>query len=184
VGSTHRYMLSSVANRCSTAASAGLAERALACTLPMSATSGAVPRRVPVTLQGDARGQPGGGRARAHTNRHYAATRRRACLGPARKPVGRPQAALEGLPDALLAGELARCRLVLSNVGPAPLRGLRCTAAGPDLHLAPAADGERSPPAGAGARSGSALAPAAVRHRDFHGAALILAESISRRITS
>jgi len=96
-------------------------------------------------------------------DRHCAAARRRACLGPARKPVGRPQAALEGLPDALLAGELARCRLVLSNVGPAPLRGLRCTAAGPDLHLAPAADGERDPPAGSRACSGTALAPAAVR---------------------
>ncbi len=148
-----------VLNRCV----AGSRRKCTGLALPMSATSGAVPRRVPVTLQGDARGQPGGGRACAHMDRHCAAARRRACLGPARKPVGRPQAALEGLPDALLAGELARCRLVLSNVGPAPLRGLRCTAAGPDLHLAPAADGERDPPAGSRACSGTALAPAAVR---------------------
>ena len=49
----------------------------------------------------------------------------------------RVQVALEGLPGEILAGELARGRLVLTNAGPAPLRALRCTAAGPSLHLAP-----------------------------------------------
>ncbi|KAK9825400.1 hypothetical protein WJX81_000447 [Elliptochloris bilobata] len=51
------------------------------------------------------------------------------------------QVALEALPGALLVGELAHARLVLTNAGPAPLRALRCTAAGPDLHLTPDVDG-------------------------------------------
>ena len=80
-------------------------------------------------------------------------------------PYWRVQVTLEGLPGALLAGELARARLLLVNAGQVPLRALRCTAAGPDLHLAAEPDGAAS-----GALQRAAGAPGAPGE-DAHGEA-------------
>ena len=53
----------------------------------------------------------------------------------------RLQAELLGLPAAMLAGELARCRLRLTNAGNQPLTGLRLVVSHPDVYCGPSACG-------------------------------------------